>query len=154
MHVWTDEQWERAVRSGLLDRLPRAAWPQSACTGKEDDTDGTCQVRRLYLERHPESPAGREPEAHPVDHVWEEGGEWLTDFPPPPDFEGRENGRFGDYDYKREMTDRELKAISADEETLEAERAEELADAQALRDRYFGFTPEAGNEEPGTRHAG
>jgi hypothetical protein len=61
-------------------------------------------------------------------------GEWWTTFPPPADFDGVELGRYGDYRYRRSLTE-------AEEAVIEADVAEESArdDQHARRDRYFGF---------------
>jgi hypothetical protein len=71
--------------------------------------------------------------------VWqEEDGEWVTNFPPPPGFEGDEEGRAADNEYSRSLTPAELAIVEAREEATEAEFHEAGAEA---RDAYFGFTP-------------
>jgi hypothetical protein len=62
----------------------------------------------------------------------DEDGGWWTSFPPPPGFAGDEEGEYGDPGYRRRLAPRE-------QSVMEADAAEELAEACALRDRYFGF---------------
>jgi hypothetical protein len=64
--------------------------------------------------------------------IWESEGTWWTGFPPPADFDGFEEGRYGDPGYRRSLSDWEQGLIDADEE-------EELAEACARRDRFFGL---------------
>jgi len=69
--------------------------------------------------------------------VWFEEDLWRTDFPPPADFEGREEGDYGDSDYSRVCTPAEVASLDRafpdacddDEEALETDEAE--------RDAYF-----------------
>ncbi|HEX8226103.1 MAG TPA: hypothetical protein VF605_20035 [Allosphingosinicella sp.] len=85
---------------------------------------------------------GREPEAPSAEcaeeeeftgvEVWETEGIWWTGFPPPADFDGIEEGRYGDLSYRRSLSDLEQAEIDAEAE-------EELAEACARRDRFFGF---------------
>jgi hypothetical protein len=85
---------------------------------------------------------GREPEAPSVEgaaeeeftgvEVWETEGLWWTCFPPPADFDGIEEGRYGDLSYRRSLSDFEQAVIDAEAE-------EDLAEAAAQRDRFFGF---------------
>ena len=62
--------------------------------------------------------------------VWEDEGGWWTRFPPPPGFNGRQHGDFGDSDYRRECTLDEI-------EVAEAPRARRAAEAARCRDAYF-----------------
>ena len=72
--------------------------------------------------------------------VWQTEGEWRTDYPPPPGFDGEENGDYGDADYWRALS-------LAEQAVADAEIAEERARAEAQRDAWFGFTPGAGEDE-------
>lgn len=71
--------------------------------------------------------------------VWRDlGDEWVTSFPPPPGFDGRQEGRFGDPGYERVLSGPELLvALSREETELEEVRAAQ----EAERDRWFGFVP-------------
>ena len=84
----------------------------AARDGSRDDTDGMCKVRKVYLAyAAPEAP-GKE-EDFEGRSVWEdevEDGRWLTDFPPPDGFEGWQEGKPGDDDYRRGLTEAEAKA--------------------------------------------
>jgi hypothetical protein len=64
--------------------------------------------------------------------VWESEGVWYTDFPPPEGFDGDEQGSYGQYGYRRTLSDDEQAVIDAD-------RAAEVAEAAAKRDAWFGF---------------
>lgn len=66
---------------------------------------------------------------------WDEEEEcWMTDFPPPPGFDGYQQRRWGDEDYRRECTAGESAVLAA---ALDAETAEERAEDEALRDQWF-----------------
>jgi 3-hydroxyacyl-CoA dehydrogenase len=79
-----------------------------------------------------------EPDEFDGSEVWQDSeGEWWTTFPPPPGFDGREGkGAWGGY--QRTLSAREL-------EVMEGDKADELRDDEARRDRYFGF--DSGNED-------
>lgn len=81
--------------------------------------------------------------------IWDdEEGIWWTDYPPPPDFDGLEEGRWGTWGYKRHCSEAE-KAL------LEASRgpSTKLLAATAERDSFFAeLAAELGAEgaaEPG-----
>jgi hypothetical protein len=82
--------------------------------------------------------------------VWHDDvrGALVTYFPPPPGFDGDEEGVYTDADYRRTLTARE-------EAAYHARRAEEIAALIAEdapdRDAWFGFAPEDG-EAAATRH--
>jgi hypothetical protein len=149
MDKWTDLQWLRADLSGFLDALPEDAWPDSALDRLHDrNLYGACRTRRVYLARHPDRVA---PDI-PLGSVWfdKEWDEWRTDFPPPPGFDGDEEGCFGGDDYSRALSDEEELAAEAMAEAERQEEAEELAaytaEAEAARDLHFGFIPRAADE--------
>lgn len=73
--------------------------------------------------------------------VWQEylSDAWRTDFPPPPDFDGEEKGKWEDHSYSRSLTVAELAAVtggSANDDlvTLEQDEAERDAFFAALGD--------------------
>jgi hypothetical protein len=72
-----------------------------------------------------------------------ETDEWVTNFPPPEDFDGYETSTFGDQDYERELTPEELEVQVVRDA---AERAPLRQLAMKARDQYFGFTPDCGAE--------
>jgi len=92
-----------------------------------------------------------EPEAEPTPEeeagamtIWpdEESGEWRTNFPPPQDYVGIEEGQFGDEDYERTLDVDE-------EEAWEAAREASIAPlrkaGEAARRAFFGL-PVAAND--------
>jgi len=84
-----------------------------------------------------ESPTGEDEVADGMDltdRCWKEGEEWMTDFPPPPGFDGYENKDFGARDYNRTCTAEEVEILEAD---LAVAEAEERADEESLRDTWF-----------------
>jgi hypothetical protein len=170
MEAWTDDQWARAERSGLLDSLRPEDWPEAAraplaecsdpdCTeplpGEDAAAHGMCKLRKLYLERHPERPPeeGEAEDDFEGRSVWkDEQDGWITDFPPPEGFDGWEEGEPGDDDYRRSLSCEEEDAVhAADHESEpEEERAARLAAEHAARNRFFGFdAPPSQEEFPG-----
>ena len=167
MESWTDDQWARAERSGLLDSMLPQDWPEAAraprpecgepdCTeapaGEDCAANGMCKLRKLYLERYPERPPeeGEAEDDFEGRSVWEDEADgWVTDFPPPEGFEGWEDGEPGDEDYRRSLTPEEEDVVHAAEEESEPEpaRAAHLAAEHAARNRYFGFEPPPSAEE-------
>jgi hypothetical protein len=142
MESWSEEQLRRAEASGFLDRLAPEDWPLAVREAREADTDGSCRLRRLYLDRHPPAPAQSEAEEDDFGgcYVWEEGeGEWYTDFPPPPDFDGYQVGEPGRSGYRRELTEDEMAVIEVDLAHEDEGEENDLTGLHAARDRFFGF---------------
>ncbi|HYG29315.1 MAG TPA: hypothetical protein VD887_03775 [Allosphingosinicella sp.] len=143
MADWSDEQWERANLSKLLDMISPLEWPEAARRADADGTDGMCKLRKLYLRYHPEKSRGpadapAEPEDDFADcSVWEEEEGWRTDFPPPADYDGWEEGEPGSEDYRRELSEEELRAVGLDDDAIEEERLAILAEQHAARERFF-----------------
>ena len=111
---WTAGQWARAEAAGLLTLAPPpppepAPAPQLPPLPECSDTDNA---------------------------VWfdEEMGEWHTNFPPPEDFNGWEDGAWSEDGYSRDLTDAECAVV---EPLRLAEFAERLAEDAALRDAWF-----------------
>jgi|CXWL01.1.fsa_nt_gi hypothetical protein len=81
----------------------------------------------------------------------DDDGVWTTTFPPPPDFDGEEEGCFGDEDYQRSLSDDEMIVMCRREE-------EELAEYRtlgvAIRDEFFGFAPKRPRRPRGTNMRG
>lgn len=79
---------------------------------------------------------------------WDEEEEiWFTDFPPPENFDGDEDGLWGTDKYQRTCTAEEVAVLEADRA---AEQAAERAEDEALRDEYFSLL----KEEAADRHPG
>ena len=90
--------------------------------------DGQCQLRPGNRGKDDEDDADTLTVAEELEDmmgVWEDDGEYLTDFPPPPDFDGDETGTFGEWRYSRSLT--------GAEETLW--RAYEIAQVKPALDR-------------------
>jgi hypothetical protein len=88
------------------------------------------QLGQLPLASNP----APEPE-DPTGDCWQdEEGCWWTDFPPPPDFDGLEEGRWGNFGYKRQCSDDEADLLDAADD---AAREEGLTEAEAERDAWF-----------------
>jgi hypothetical protein len=156
-----------------IDRAEAAGAPHLALVARWDEyLDALGEDRRedgLALIAPPSPPApGPAPEENPGDRelrelqpdeedetdgpsysVWEDDDGWWTDFPPPEGFDGEEEGDYGDYYYRRTLSEAEQAVIDSDQAEEKAEEAEALAEkravAEAQRDLYFGFA--AGPEE-------
>jgi hypothetical protein len=92
-----------------------------------------------HRELHELHPAGDPSTARDSHDVWETSGIWWTDYPPPADFDGEEEGEYGDYKYRRTLSASEQAVIDADEAS---ERAEALAIGEAQRDAFFAVDEE------------
>ena len=143
MADWTEEQFERAEVSGFLGMLSESEWPEGARDGSADGTDGMCQMRQLYLLHYPP----KRPRPAPEDDycgcsVWEADEGWMTDFPPPPGFDGHEEGEPGEDDYKRELAAEEMPLIEAEEAADREAARKQLAEMEAARRRFFALDGE------------
>ena len=170
MESWTEDQLTRAEFSGFLKEVSEAEWPLAVRSpptaplgegdqpeagggaGAErpdgpsepapDETHGMCKLRIRY---HPPAAApAPEPDDFANCEIWEESdGEWVTNFPPPPGFDGHEEGEPGGDDYRRALTETEAAIIGVTEEQVAAERAailaERLAREEAAHDRFFSY---------------
>jgi len=127
---WTIEQWQRAEASGLVQIAPPAPPepdPDAASDAEETDADGNPQLPQLRRDpRGFARPRGDEAATGTLEDapVWcgEFDDQWLTRFPPPPDFEGEEYGDYlFDEGYSRTLTDEEWAVLDADIEARVAE---------------------------------
>ena len=79
--------------------------------------------------------------------VWEDEGRWWTNYPPPPDFDGKEESEYEDEEnYRRSLTPEEQAVIDAKQEAEKGE-ARALGEAQRLA-YFFGAARKAGSESP------
>ena len=80
----------------------------------------------------PPSPPG----CDPWENVWRaDDGTWMTCFPPPPGFQGRESGSWDGINwYERECSEEECALLDANEVAV---GAQDLADAEAQRGEWF-----------------
>jgi hypothetical protein len=106
---------------GMALLAPPAAPAPAAPTSHADAED-----RELY-ELHEEDPMDKD--RH---NIWDSEGEWWTNYPPPAGFDGDQQGVYGSYDYRRSLS-------PAEQEVVDAEEAEDIAEAVAQRDAWFGF---------------
>jgi hypothetical protein len=127
--TWTADQWARAEAAGLVTLAGSTDTAQSRQLGQlcpeNDDESGNCELLD-------------EEDEEEEDRVWwdQHCDCWRTNFPPPPDFDGAEDGTFGDDDYERDLTAAEDAAATARHEAaLAAARAEDAA----ARDRWFAL---------------
>ncbi|WP_294336598.1 hypothetical protein [uncultured Sphingomonas sp.] len=113
-HEWSAEDWARAEAGGLVS----LAAPEPA-PAKDARTSQLSQLS----------------EEGPPDLWWsEQDDEWRTAFPPPADFYGAEEGRYGDAGYSRELSDDELDAV----ETWKARKVDaKRVPEEAERVRFF-----------------
>jgi len=71
--------------------------------------------------------------------LWQSGGTWWTDYPPPADYDGNEFGEYGDSTYRRTLTEAETAVVEAEEGSS---ASADLARAQAQRAARFGSAEE------------
>lgn len=141
---YLDAVGEDRREDGLALLAPAEPAPPAPLCPEVHRNPGNHELHEL----HPGREAGMDEDRH---KVWEEEDGWWTDYPPPPGFDGEEEGEYGDPndDYRRRLSPAEQAVIDADEaEDLAAERAV----GEAQRDSYFGFDPDPqaqGGEEPG-----
>ena len=112
---WTAAQWARAEAAGLVS-LDAPAPPADAAAAPDDPAIAPQLSQHWGLPPEP---------AWANDRVWLDTGGWLTDFPPPSPFHGREYGDYGEEDYARELSDEEAALL---DRRLAADRRE-LAEA-------------------------
>ncbi|HZF93260.1 MAG TPA: hypothetical protein VEZ20_00150 [Allosphingosinicella sp.] len=126
---------------GMALLAPPAADPPAPASTSENARDR--ELRELQLRFKADLDADRH-------SVWDDEDGWWTDYPPPPGFEGEEEGSYGDHDYRRSLSPDEQAVIDAEvaeEEAAEAEAdAEALAAAGAHRDAYFGISRQSAGE--------
>jgi len=111
--------------------------PPAPAAGEEGGGDShDRELRELH-------PGWEDPEMDELDDgdpdrhlVWEGHGVFWTNYPPPPDFDGEEEGSYGAITYRRTLSPEEQAVIDAD---VGAVRSARLAEAEAQRRAYFGF---------------
>lgn len=92
------------------------------------------QLHQLPLGENPTGGAGEgDEEDDGPDHFWmDDEGEWITDFPPPLDFDGFEEGVWGRHRYRRQCTAQEsglldrLASLDKEAEQAAAEQERDL----------------------------
>jgi len=142
MEDWTEEQVERADLSGLLARLGEDDWPAAVREAGSGESNGMSQLHQLYRKLNPAKPGSELPEFGGYSAWEDEDGLW-TDFPPPDDFDGEEEGSWGYEGYQRTLSAAEQARVDGDtEEAL----AEKRAEAEAARNLYFRFDSASGDD--------
>jgi hypothetical protein len=141
--VGQDRVYDNRLLTYLLGKVERLLEPpaeaRAVCANWEAHMDALEQgLEPPDLAPAPRAPARPEFTGHELSE--DEDGIWWTRFPPPADFDGEEQGDYGDLGYKRTLSPREQEVLDAD---LEQELEEERARDADRRDRYFGF---AGDE--------
>ena len=73
------------------------------------------------------------------ERVWQEwnSDDWRTDFPPPPGFDGDQDGEWGDEDYSRSLTTEEHDALVASGEAEPPEERVTIEQDETERDAFF-----------------
>jgi hypothetical protein len=149
-----DARIDRAEEKGAAHLAVAARWDEYLdALGEDRREDGMALLEPAPAPTPAAAPAanarhrelrelhdGEEPEMdHPADvdrHiVWDEDGTYWTDYPPPPGFDGEEQGAFRSRDYRRTLS-------PAEQAVVDADAADYLARCAARRDAYFGFSPE------------
>jgi len=100
---WTAEQWVRAEAAGLVQLAPDPPAPDADPEAHMDEISRDLrQLRQLDAENR-------------AQRVWWCGyaDAWRTNFPPPADYDGEEEGDPDDEDYERELTEEEAEALKA-----------------------------------------
>jgi len=149
-----DQRLDRAEQLGQAHVRAAACWDAFACAVAEDrvedandllappETATNHELHELNSQNSQFSAdsgidAEREEDGH---SIWQtEDGDWVTDYPAPPGFDGYERGLYGDRNFERDCTPGEIALIEADEE---ADRAGRRAEADRQRNQYFGFAEE------------
>jgi hypothetical protein len=121
-----------ALRSG-----DEAMMAEAMIEVRSVEGDEACRADTPPHRPDPEAPFDDEEEGdeEPERCWWDEDEEcWMTDFPPPPDSSGHQQGRWGKEDYRRECTSEESAALAA---ALDAALADERQADEAHRDAWF-----------------
>lgn len=90
------------------------------------------QLHQLPLGENPIGSGDVAPNQIVYGQFWQDGeGRWMTNYPPPPDFDGDQHCRWGDHSYGRGCSAEEAAMM---ERLNEADLAKDLAAAAAARD--------------------
>lgn len=157
--TWHRHRFDNRLAATMLDRLDRMA-EQAARSGTHRAARSVADQFEAFLESLPEQclpgPDGKPsapqlpqlrgptpppeaddfaPEVHEDPVWWSSYAEaWRTRFPPPEDFDGYEDGEFGDPDYSRALTEEERDCVEAPERIARAVRR--ITEGRA-RDAWF-----------------
>jgi hypothetical protein len=134
-----DEYLDALAEDRREDGMALMAEPESAPAESAEDRE----LHELHLVK---DTGANDWQARDDHYVWEDKQRWWTDYPPPPGFEGEQEGEYGCHGYRRALTAEEQTVIDADEEEDKAERR---ARGEAQRRAYFFGIWEEVDEEPG-----
>lgn len=140
-----------AARDGRANPLA-ALWTDSAIANEVARISAESETAPECEDTPERAPPSAEEEAAAMD-VWydEENAEWQTNFPPPADFDGLEEGLFGDPDYWRTLD-------SAEADAFAAQRAAEVEPlriaGEAARRAYFARPAPANDPDARDQRAG
>lgn len=113
------------------------------------------QLHQLHRKLHPPEPVPP-PEAF-AGGVWDNGGTWWTDFPPPEGFDGEEVGQWNGDSYRRTLNAAERAVMDADQAVMDADVGKawmaDLAKAEVARKNCFGFPLEDAGLQDALRQA-
>lgn len=151
-----DARLDRAEEKGAPHLALVARWDEYlAALGEDRREDGLAMLAPAGTEGEEEMQDRELHELHPgaddddYHSVWEEVDGWWTDYPPPPGFDGEEEGEYGEDDYRRVLSDEEQAAMDAE---IAAEEAEIRARAEARRAAWFApdvrQAPESAPDSP------
>lgn len=131
--------YDNRLLISLLGRLDRVLEPRAEAAAVAESWEPW--MAAIEAGRPP--PVPEEPpswKAEDDEAVWrDDDGVLWTVFPPPPDFEGEEQGTYADGKwYQRTLTPAERAVIDGDADRA---RDSEREDGRTRRDRYFGFRP-------------
>ena len=143
-----DKRCDRASEHGARHLPAVANWDQFlAHIGSGDEaaaqqllqTAAQGQASQLPLGESPTDADEQDPDAPEeidcYDRCWQDDeGNWMTNFPPPPDFDGYRIGEWGNHRYERACTPEEIAVLEVREA---ADSAEDLAEDEQLRDDWF-----------------
>ena len=148
-----DKRCDRAAETGARHLAVAANWGDWLdCIGRGDDQAAEVIVETPQHPQFPQLPEGENPtaaaieeaESDPYQRCWmDEDGVWMTDLPPPADFTGVEQGKYGDFDYERDCTPEESELLEANAGASDDE--DRIAD-EAIRDSIFAMLREAGEK--------
>ena len=127
--------YDNRLLTYLLGKTQALVEPGSGSGQVIRDWDGWMEAIEQGLpEPKPEPPEPEPEERDEFDggEVWQVEDEWWTSFPPPADFDGREEGIFGSFGYRRTLSE-------AEQAVVDEWEAEDAPDEHARRDRFFGF---------------
>ena len=138
-----DKRCDRAAESGSRHLALVRHWDEwMTLVGRGEEQSGQALLENTPHHQLHQLPLGgnpteEEPEVEEVnlwDRCWKEEDEWVTDFPPPPGFEGWQQGEWGSRNYQRVCTTEEAAILEANHAAADAE---ELSGEEELRDSWF-----------------